>query len=66
MQLTDYTIERNDGHYKIYKANILIAHSVLVENSALHAIYVLNGSVKNHFYEEREGKIYLRIEDETA
>ena len=63
MELTDYTIERTDNHYKIYKANTLIAHSVLVDNSALHAIHTLNGSVENHWYEEIDGKVYLRIED---
>ena len=64
MEETDYEIENNGKHYCIYKGNVLIAKTLFLEESPLHAIHVLNGSVKNHFYEELDGKVYRRI-DET-
>lgn len=64
MELTDYEIVMKDGHYEIYKSNLLIAKTLLIEESPLHAIHVMNGSVKNHFYELRGGLVYLRIDNE--
>ena len=63
MELTDYEIKQDGDHYNIYKANVLIAQTLMVDGSALHAIHTLNGGVKNHWYEEIEGRIYLRIDD---
>jgi len=41
-----------------------ISSTVLGIESALHSIWVLNGSKKNHFYEMIDNRIYKRIEDE--
>ena len=64
IQLTNYKIERCNNQYEILEDGKCIAQTVLVEDSALHAIHVMNGSIKNHWYEEIEGRVYLRIEDE--
>ena len=64
MELTAYEIEEIGITHRVSLNGFFISSTVLGIESALHSIYVLNGSNKNHFYEMIDNRIYKRIENE--
>jgi hypothetical protein len=64
MELTSYEIEELGTIHVVSLNGFFISSTVLGIESALHSIWVLNGSKKNHFYEMIDNRIYKRIEDE--
>ena len=64
MELTSYEIEELGIIHGVSLNGLFISSTVLGIESALHSIWVLNGSKKNHFYEMIDNRIYKRIEDE--
>ena len=64
MELTSYEIEETGTIHVVSLNGFFISSTVLGIESALHSIWVLNGSVDNHYYELIDGRIYKRINDD--
>ena len=64
MELTSYEIEETGTIHVVSLNGFFISSTVLGIESALHSIWVLNGSNKNHFYEMIDNRIYKRTKDE--
>jgi hypothetical protein len=64
IELTSYEIEEIGTIHRVYLNGFFISSTVLGIESALHSIWVLNGSVDNHYYELIDNRIYKRTKDE--
>ena len=64
MESTSYEIEESGETHRVFLNGFFISSTQLGLESALHSIYVLNGSNENHFYEMIDNRIYKRIKDE--
>jgi|LGVF01.2.fsa_nt_gb hypothetical protein len=57
IQKTNYTLKQEDKSISVYLDDKLVVKGFNDEESALHSIYVMNGSVFNHFYVVRNGMV---------
>ena len=64
IELTAYEIKESGIAHRVSLNGFFISSTVLGIESALHSIWVLNGSNKNHFYEMIDNRIYKRTKDE--
>ena len=64
IELTAYEIKESGIAHRVSLNGFFISSTVLGIESALHSIWVLNGSVDNHYYELIDGRIYKRINDD--
>jgi len=63
MKKTRYTIEERNNSYIVLDDGKVLSLCI-DNNSALHSIWVENGSVDNDFYVVDKGKVY-KIEKDT-
>ena len=62
---TDYTIEIDDkGVARAYKDNYLISATTLGIESALHSIWILNGSNEEHYYKLDGNSVYIEVKND--
>lgn len=59
---TNYTIEKRKDRLAIYKDGKCKAHGLLDERSALHAIWVVEGSNASDFYTYENNKVWVCTE----
>ena len=63
MQKTNYMIVQNGNIFEAYNSGKIVSKTYS-EVDSLHSIFVLEGSVKGHFYHSVNNFVYLEVEDE--
>ena len=65
MSETNYTIKYGKHTNIVYEGGTVIAKTAAsVPDSAKRALWVCKGCIPTHWYEEIDGKIYLKVTEE--
>jgi len=59
MQQTKYVIQKESARLTVYLNDKVVSKGFTDIESALHSVWVLNGKNQNHFYKQRDGKVFL-------
>lgn len=60
MKKTNYVLHKEkSGSFTVLNNNKVCSKGFNDIESALHSVWVLNGKNQNHFYKQRDGKVFL-------
>jgi hypothetical protein len=64
MTATNYKLEKSRDRFMVTKDGVVVSNGFLNEIDALHSIFVIKGSVPNHYYIQDGSDVYLLIKEE--
>lgn len=62
MKKTNYKIIQERERFTVIQYDNVVSKGFITIEDALHSVWILNGSIPEHFYIEKENDIYLTMQ----